>query len=249
MINRAASLVASVAIHAAVLWWYKPSDNNIPLAAGEPTGESVDVELVEPGAPLEPAPEAQETPPEPTPPEPVPEQVTPPEPTPPPEPMPEPMPEPPPPPPDAIPEPTRAPIEQPRPKPKPVARPAPRPAAQPSRTGPPKPVGGAVAAGAVPGSRAGSADGHSRADFKRRVKPIYPPSLKKSGAQARVEVEVVVSPSGKPISARVSQSSGNPLFDQAALTAARSTEFTPGKSLGVPVQDTVRIPYTFRVTD
>ena len=251
MINRVVSIIASVAIHAAVLWLYKPKNSDIPLAAGDPAGESVDVDLVEPGAAPEPLPAVEEMPPEPVPPEPVPpqpepEEVTPPEPTPPPEPMPEPKPELPPPPPDAIPEPTPKPVEQPKPKPKPVAKPAPRPAVQPARAAPTP--GGTTAAGAIPGSNAGSADG-SRARYKNKVKPTYPPSLKKSGSQGRVQVVVVVSASGKPISARISRSSGNPLFDQAALAAARASDFYPKKNLGVAVEDTVLIPYNFAVTD
>ena len=248
MINRIASVIASVAIHAAVLWLYKPGDNNIPLAAGEPAGESVDVDLVEPGAAPEPAPAVEEMPPEPVPPELVPEEVTPPEPTPPPEPMPEPTPEPTPPPPDAIPEPTPPaprPIEQPKPKPKPVAKPAPRPPPQTPRTGP---VGGPVSAGAVAGSNAGSND-ESHARYKHKVKVTYPPSLKKSGIQGRVDVVVLVSASGKTISAKVSRTSGKPLFDQAALAAARATEFYPKKTLGRAVEDTVLILYDFVLND
>ena len=92
MINRAASLclVASVAIHACVLWWYKPSDNDIPLVAGDPAGETVEVDLVDAGGPLDPPTTTEDMPPEPPPPEPLPAEVKPPEPTPPPEPMPEP---------------------------------------------------------------------------------------------------------------------------------------------------------------
>ena len=61
-----------------------------------------------------------------------------------------------------------------------------------------------------------------------------------------MELVVVVSAQGRTLSARVSQSSGNALFDQAALTAARATEFNPKKSLGVAVEDTVRIRYEFK---
>jgi protein TonB len=244
MINRAVSFVASIAVHACVLWLYKPGDNNIPLAAGEMPGESVEVELVDAGAPLEPPP-VVETPPEPTPPEPQEKEVTPPDPTPP----PEPKPELPPPPPDAIPEPTPAPVEPPKPKPKPVAKPAPRPAAQPPKSGPVRPIAGAVSAGAVPGSSAGSADGDSVPRYKNKVKPVYPPSLRRSGSRGRVVITAVISAQGRTISARVTESSGNPLFEQAALAAARASEFYPKKTLGVAVEGVVIIPYEFAVSN
>ena len=92
-------------------------------------------------------------------------------------------------------------------------------------------------------------DGESRARYKNKVKPTYPPSLKKTGSEGRVQILVVVSASGRPISARVSSSSGNSLFDQAALAAARASDFYPKKTLGVAVQDTVLIPYKFAITD
>jgi TonB family protein len=64
-----------------------------------------------------------------------------------------------------------------------------------------------------------------------------------------VKVLVVVSAQGRPISVHVTQSSGNALFDQAAVTAARASDFYPKKSFGVAVEDTVVIPYSFSATD
>lgn len=241
--GRITSIVLSVALHAGVLWWYKPQDSDVPLAAGDPAGESVEVDLVDPGpiadavAPQEPLPEPlpEEPPPEPMPPEPEPEPVA------------EP---PPPPPPDAMEEP--APVEPPKPQPTPKPRPAVKPAIKPppvqsARTGTARAASSPMPAGFVPGASAGGAVGESRARYKHRVKPAYPESLRRTGASGRVSIVVVVSPQGRPISARVSQSSGNALFDQAALTAARSSEFYPKKAMGVPVQDTVLIPYRFEI--
>ncbi len=239
-ISRAACVIVSVALHAGLLWWVKPHNDAIPLAGGEPTGAKVDVDLVDPGPLQEATPPPEETPP-PEPPQPEP---PPPEPAPP-EPVPPPMPEPPPPPPDAIEEPTPAPVTEP-PKPKPQPKSMPRPATpQRPRSGPAQASTAPTTAGNAPGASAGSATGEARARFKNKVTPVYPASLRRSGIIGRVMVVATVGPQGRAISVRISRSSGNALFDQAALSATRASEFYPKKTLGVAVEDTVSIPYSF----
>lgn len=223
---RLASFAAALALHSYVLWFWKTDDGDVPLAVGE----QVDVELVEASAPED----AVETPPEPTPPDPEPV---------PPEPMPEPEPEPPPPPPDAIADPIPEP--EPEPKPKPAPKPAPKPVAKPApKVGPP-PQASPAMAGSSGGAASGSAKGSSRAEFKYKAEPIYPVSLKRMKIQGKVEVTVVVSDSGRAVSARVSKPSGYAEFDQECIRAALRTTFEPKKVMGVAVQDTVRIPYNF----
>jgi protein TonB len=207
----------------------------------EDSGESVDVALVES------AEEAAEPTPEPPPPEPPP-----PEPPPPTPPEPQPMPEPPPPPPDAIPDPVPAPEPKPTPKPQPKPKPkaAPRPVAAPV-------VGPATTGAKVgtttgnPGATAGKASrgDRSHATWRNRVRPTYPAAARAAGQIGRVLVSVNVNALGRASGASVSRSSGVASLDQAALAAARASTYNPKQVLGIPLPDTISIPYSFRLED
>lgn len=227
---RTISLLLALGLHAYVLWGLKPEPPGIALAAGEP--DAVQVELfAETPAAAEAEPEPQTQPPPPEPP-PVP---------------PEPMP---PPPPDPVPAPTEFPMPAPErePEPQPTAtlalrpKPAPRTAAaKPARTT------ARTAASAPGGALGGSGEADARARWKRRVVPDYPSAAKRAGQRGSVQVLVSVNALGRPIGARVIKSSGHAMLDEAALRAARSSQFFPKKILGLPAPDTVIAPYTFRI--
>lgn len=248
--ERAASYIIAMALHAGALWLLKPGEHKMVQMAGEPEGPTVNVELVEATAPEE-APAVVETPPEPMPPEPTPPPdppiVAPPEPTPP-EPTP---PDPAPTPPDEMEEPTKAapePVREPKPKPQPQPKPKPRPAPPQPAAKPGPPAQAAAPPSGFQGAAAhGSAKGDKGASIRRKVEPLYPSRLREMRVEPRAVILVVVGADGRVVSARVFEGSGHADWDQAALRAARDTLFNPKTVLGVPVQDTVRLPYKGRL--
>jgi TonB family protein len=75
------------------------------------------------------------------------------------------------------------------------------------------------------------------------VKPPYPPAAKAVRASGAVNVQVTVDEKGDVISA--SAVSGHPLLRAAAVTAARSSKFSPTLLSGKPVKVTGVIVYNF----
>ena len=75
-------------------------------------------------------------------------------------------------------------------------------------------------------------------------KPPYPAAARAVRAKGQVRVSVVISKTGKVISA--SASSGHPLLKRAALAAARRAKFRPTKLSGQPVEVTGVIVYNFK---
>lgn len=223
--SRSAYLVAAVALHVAVLWGVRFGPPAFIGDEGEPS-DAVEVGLVET---IEASPEPPA--PEPPPPEPLP-------PTPPP---PEPVPElPPPPPPDAISEPIATPQSTPAPQPKP----APKPRAVPRSTA--RAVGTPSAAVSTIGGKPGVGDS-PHATWKRRVAPAYPSAARTAKQTGRVLVVVKVNALGQVISASIYRSSGFPSLDQAALVAARASSYNPKRIAGIPLPDSVTLPYVFRL--
>jgi len=223
--SRSAYLVVAVALHIAVLWGVRFGPPAFIGDEGEPN-DALEVGLVETieAAPEAPAPEpppAEPPPPMPRPPEPVPEL-------------------PPPPPPDAIPEPavasqtTPAPQPKPAPRPKAVSRSTTRAAGTPSA--------GVSAAGGKPG-----VGDSAHATWKRRVTPAYPAAARAARQTGRVLVVVRVNALGQASGASIYRSSGFPALDQAALAAARASSYNPKRLAGIPLPDSLTIPYTFRL--
>lgn len=157
------------------------------------------------------------------------------------------MPSPPPPPP---PEPPTTPMrEDPRPvqtasrsAPPPASRAAPGPVRLEAGTGAlPDPSLGARAVGAVvpPGADAGH----------RNAPPAYPPESRRRGEEGVVRLALRVGPDGQVEDAEVSESSGHPALDRAALDAARRWRFRPATQGGLPVAATLRTAVHFRLTE
>ncbi len=59
------------------------------------------------------------------------------------------------------------------------------------------------------------------------VERYYPPLLKDAGVGGRVRVEAFIDTMGRVLDARVLESSGMPLLDEAALEAVRLFQYTP----------------------
>lgn len=93
----------------------------------------------------------------------------------------------------------------------------------------------------------GSANDRSHATWKHRVTPSYPASALMARKAGRVLVTVQVNALGQATAASVSSSSGNTILDSAAARAARESTYHPKCVLGVPLQDTVVIPYNFDI--
>lgn len=235
-------LAIAVAIHAGVLWGVRFGPPAFISSEEEP-GEAVEVALIESAEEA-----AAPTPEPPAPPTPEPPPPTPPEPPKPPEPPP-----PPPPPPEAIPEPTPTP-EPPKPTPKPTPRPKPQVTTR-TRTAP-------TVAPATAGARTGSTTGNpnasaskpgrgdaAHATWKNRIRPSYPAAARAAGQAGRVLIIVNVNALGRATGAQVYKSSGHPSLDQAALSAARASTYHPKRIAGLPLPDTITIPYTFRLED
>jgi len=81
--------------------------------------------------------------------------------------------------------------------------------------------------------------------LKRFVMPQYPELALRTGAEGEVKVRVQVGPSGKPLQAKILEST-NPVFNEAAISAMLSAEFEPGKMPSGPVTSWVTVPLTFR---
>ena len=230
--SRAGYLVLAVAVHAGVLWGVHFGPPAFISSQEEPV-EAIEVGLVE-SADFTPEPPAPGAPvPEPAPPEP-------PAPT-------------PPPPKDAIPEriptPEAPKPEAPRPKPKPIPRPpsAPRPSA-PAATAPS--TGGSRSGNPGPATAGKPGRGDAaHASWRNRVRPSYPAAARTAGHAGRVLIIVQVNALGRATGARIYQTSGFASLDQAALAAARASTYNPKKIAGVPLPDTITIPYTFRLED
>lgn len=75
--------------------------------------------------------------------------------------------------------------------------------------------------------------------------PVYPESARRKKLQGEVVVRLVVDTAGHARQCAIESSKPAGVFDQAALTAAAKTRFTPGKIGGRPVNTTVFIPYKF----
>jgi len=156
---------------------------------------------------------------------------------------------------EAVPDPLLAPVIHATPLPTPQATSQATPQAKSSST--PKPrsrpplkasnegVGNAVTA-ATRSTRSTSQD-RTHASWRNRVTPSYPPSALAARKLGRVLVTVQINALGQATAASVSSSSGNPVLDSAAVRAARESTYFPKCLLGVPLPDTVVIPYNFDI--
>lgn len=81
---------------------------------------------------------------------------------------------------------------------------------------------------------------------RHRVLPEVPDAFRSTGGEATVVVEVAIDERGAVLSARVVRGAGRDL-EEAALAAARRTEFAPALVGNRPVAVRYQIPYRFRI--
>ncbi len=77
--------------------------------------------------------------------------------------------------------------------------------------------------------------------------PAYPPLLRRAGEQGKVVLRVFVGASGLAEQVELLRSSGQALFDQAALAAVRKWRFIAATRAGQAVAGWVQVPLEFRL--
>ena len=80
-----------------------------------------------------------------------------------------------------------------------------------------------------------------------KLPPTYPSSLLSKGIGGRVLVTCTVDAEGRVIAASVSQSSGQPELDKAAISAVNKWKFKPATKGGRKIKATCVVPFNFEV--
>lgn len=151
-----------------------------------------------------------------------------------PEPAPEPMPEPEP---VAVPEPVMVAM------PEPVTETA--PAVEPAETAP-RPEPAAIEQAASPIESKGV---ESEASVLGTFSPAYPRMSQRRNEEGTVRVSIGVRADGTAGRVEILQSSGFHRLDEAALEGARKTSFAPALRRNRPVESTIELSFTFRLTN
>ena len=82
-----------------------------------------------------------------------------------------------------------------------------------------------------------------------RVDPIYPPASRRAGEQGTVRLKVLVDTSGRASNVQVTQGSGFPRLDQAAMEAVRKWRFVAATDGSNKIQAYTQVAVTFKLTD
>ncbi|QJD67781.1 energy transducer TonB [Xanthomonas campestris pv. badrii] len=76
--------------------------------------------------------------------------------------------------------------------------------------------------------------------------PEYAPELACAGVGGTSVLRVVIGTEGKPTDVSVTQSSGQPVLDEAALKRVREWQFKPATRNGQAVPQTIQVPVAFK---
>ena len=87
----------------------------------------------------------------------------------------------------------------------------------------------------------------NRGEVQAALMREYPPILRDAGIGGTVEVWFFISEEGRVLDSRVSKSSGQVQFDQAALKVADVVRFSPALNRDQRVQVWIQLPITFQV--
>ena len=87
----------------------------------------------------------------------------------------------------------------------------------------------------------------NRPDVIAALMREYPPVLRDAGTAGTVEVWFYISEEGVVVDRRISKSSGQAQFDDAALRVADIFRFTPAMNRDEPTQVWIQVPITFQV--
>ncbi|OON62567.1 peptidase M56 [Massilia sp. KIM] len=102
----------------------------------------------------------------------------------------------------------------------------------------------AVFAQAAPAAPS-KADTTAIADFASCAKPHYPEQELKQNHEGTVTMQFRVGVDGRVKESKLSQSSGYPALDEAALTALVKCRFYPARTAGQPVEDWTQVKYVW----
>ncbi len=103
------------------------------------------------------------------------------------------------------------------------------------------------ACGSQPAGKA--AKGEIPPGVENLVQPTYPEDARKAGIEGTAVVEVTISEDGAVLACSLATSSGNDLLDAAAMGAAQSSKFAPGKKDGKPAVMKIKVPFQFKLAD
>jgi periplasmic protein TonB len=152
---------------------------------------------------------------------------------------------------EALPEPPRPPV-QPKKIQRAVTPPpieAPSPSAISAPPTPPAPEPAPIVASAHPASAPTPPEPVALprfdAAYLQNPAPAYPPVSRRMGEHGRVLLRVLVRADGAPESVVLSQSSGSPRLDEAALDAVRKWRFVPARQGSTPISAAVIVPIVF----
>ena len=86
-------------------------------------------------------------------------------------------------------------------------------------------------------------------EMTHQALPKYPPEAKEDGITGKVWVSILVDEQGEVREAKVAESSGSSLLDEAALEAADKNKYKPGIQHGCPAEVWVTYPVEFALTE
>jgi len=98
---------------------------------------------------------------------------------------------------------------------------------------------------ASPAKNETGSDGVLQGSAIAKAQPLYPTNAKRFNASGPVEVQIVISETGRVVNARAV--SGHPLLRDAAVEAARKWVFKPTTMNGVPVETQLVLTFVFAV--
>jgi TonB family protein len=103
----------------------------------------------------------------------------------------------------------------------------------------------------VPQDRGGapSSGANEVASYYRNPPPPYPEEARKLKEEGLAMVRAEVDAQGQVASVVLTQSSGFPLLDEAALKTVQGWQFKPARMAGIAVSTSVNIPVRFRLKD
>lgn len=83
---------------------------------------------------------------------------------------------------------------------------------------------------------------NTHADYLRNPKPAYPPLSRRLNEQGTVVHSVLIAADGRPVNAKLVQSSGFERLDKAAYEAVMQWRYVPGKRQGIPEAMSFNVP-------